>query len=340
MRRLTRLTISAILLTLSTVNLASTHSLKPMQIILKSGQTKTKNLPVIDINQDLKDELKTRLNTIESPHSSKHEKVDLTMNSVPVFDQGSHGSCATFALTASIDAERYQSDHISQLCVLQLQKSLNHTDSQRFPTLAWHGTMIEQVYGVIDKFGIVPKTNEATAQCGGLQEYPQMSPDEGQVMFLPYYMANAEILENITVKPLLLTEDAFTRNTDTQLILQDIKNALRQKKRVTIGVAFNPGFNSGFVGETSSPYDTWLLTPELKQKIISGNYQQLGFHAVVLYGFDDDAVVKNANGAVVNKGVFKLRNSWGPFFGDHGDGYVTYDYLQVMLTEAHIISST
>src|SRR5262245_37425480 len=43
-------------------------------------------------------------------------KIDLGMNRVPVLDQGRHGSCVTFAVTAALDAELGKGDYISQLC--------------------------------------------------------------------------------------------------------------------------------------------------------------------------------------------------------------------------------
>ena len=50
--------------------------------------------------------------------------VQLGMENVPVLNQGIHGSCVTFAVTAAIDAVIKKGDYISQLCPLQLGQYL------------------------------------------------------------------------------------------------------------------------------------------------------------------------------------------------------------------------
>ncbi|WBV63527.1 hypothetical protein PGH43_01250 [Legionella pneumophila 130b] len=54
-------------------------------------------------------------------------KVELGMNNVPVLNQGSFGTCVTFATTAAIDAALNKGDYISQLCQLQLGLYLEKT---------------------------------------------------------------------------------------------------------------------------------------------------------------------------------------------------------------------
>ena len=55
-------------------------------------------------------------------------KVQLGMANVPVLDQGIHGSCAVFAVTAALDAALKRGDHVSQLCLLQLGNYLEAED--------------------------------------------------------------------------------------------------------------------------------------------------------------------------------------------------------------------
>lgn len=314
---------------------SAADALTPIEIRL-SGHTTTKNLPVIQVDQAFKDVMQARLDNIKSI-KSQGEHLDLTMNNVPVFDQGMHGTCATFALTAAIDASLYHSDRMSQLCLLQLQRSLNQTNQTLFPTVAWEGTMVDRLYHLIVRYGYIPKTRENEAQCGGLSAYPNQSADTGSPMYLQFYSGFNDRIYQTGLDTLLSTQEAFSLNTDTHDVLQNIKTALKKKQRVVVGLAFDPSFNSGFVGKTKVPFDTWIITPSLKQKISSGDYEKIGFHAVVIYGYDDEAVVSDQDGQRINQGVFKLRNSWGEYFGDKGDGYVTYDYLQLMIAEAQAV---
>ena len=59
---------------------------------------------------------------------------------------------------------------------------------------------------------------------------------------------------------------------------------------------------------------------------------------MVLTGYDDKATAKDNNGKVY-RGLFTLRNSWGPQIGDHGDFYMSYDYIKYLIIEAQRIRS-
>jgi C1A family cysteine protease len=41
----------------------------------------------------------------------------------------------------------------------------------------------------------------------------------------------------------------------------------------------------------------------------------VGGHAICIVGYDD------------RKRLFKFENSWGPHWGDHGYGFVSYGYM-------------
>jgi C1A family cysteine protease len=51
----------------------------------------------------------------------------------------------------------------------------------------------------------------------------------------------------------------------------------------------------------------------------------VGGHAVLAIGYDDN--VRIVNGPVTTTGALLIRNSWGPGWGDHGYGYLPYDYV-------------
>ncbi len=50
-------------------------------------------------------------------------------------------------------------------------------------------------------------------------------------------------------------------------------------------------------------------------------------HAIVAVGYDDNKKIKNTLCNRTTKGAFLIRNSWGAGWGDHGYGWLPYDYL-------------
>ncbi len=68
----------------------------------------------------------------------------------------------------------------------------------------------------------------------------------------------------------------------------------------------------------------------LRAKTVS---PQWGYHDLIIYGYDDSAVVHSLNGKHYSTGVFFVRNSWGGL-PDNGVEYMTYKYFKTMAEEA------
>ncbi|WP_457593228.1 C1 family peptidase [Hydrogenimonas sp.] len=50
-------------------------------------------------------------------------------------------------------------------------------------------------------------------------------------------------------------------------------------------------------------------------------------HAIVAVGYDDNKKIKNTRCNKTTKGAFLIRNSWGAGWGDHGYGWLPYEYV-------------
>jgi C1A family cysteine protease len=53
----------------------------------------------------------------------------------------------------------------------------------------------------------------------------------------------------------------------------------------------------------------------------------LGGHAMLVVGYDDNMTITNTNSGGTSKGALLIRNSWGPSWGNHGYGFLPYDYV-------------
>jgi len=53
----------------------------------------------------------------------------------------------------------------------------------------------------------------------------------------------------------------------------------------------------------------------------------IGGHANLLVGYDDQMTITNTTNGATTTGAFITRNSWGTTWGDHGYGYLPYDYV-------------
>jgi C1A family cysteine protease len=53
----------------------------------------------------------------------------------------------------------------------------------------------------------------------------------------------------------------------------------------------------------------------------------IGGHAMLVVGYDDNMRITNQTSGASTIGALIVRNSWGPAWGDHGYGYLPYDYV-------------
>ncbi len=67
----------------------------------------------------------------------------------------------------------------------------------------------------------------------------------------------------------------------------------------------------------------------------------LGGHEVLIAGYDDGITIADPDRrGKSNHGAFIIRNSWGPYAGDHGDYYMSYDFFKVLAMDASALLSS
>ncbi len=271
------------------------------------------------ITQDLK-----KPKTYLQSSSFEPSTVQLNMNATPVLDQGMHGSCATFAVTAAIDALIGKGDYISQLCLLTLGQYLSNNAYQKS---GWDGSHNSTIIHQILTHGIINKTKQVNSSCAGLTEYPlrseEIPPNEMSVE--AFHQLSEEIphvnIYNFT-KILDLREYSRREKTPAERI-RLIKSAISNGDRVTIGVILTTLDGSGAYGKFNKNLDAWVVTPEV---ISAMHTHDFGGHAMVITGYDDKAIATDIHGNQ-HQGLFKLRNSWGTDAGDEGNFYMSYEYM-------------
>lgn len=230
------------------------------------------------------------------PFSQSPGAVDLGMVNVPVLDQGSEGTCVTFAATAAMDAVLKQGDFISQQCSLELDLALGqyYWSGARFPA---------QIIEPLKVFGLVEQGN-----CN------ETYPNPWGYITLWDYMSRA----SKTIDP-----KSISYKYKIWPSLNVVKSALNSGHRMVIAFAMSAltdsivtnGFDMNING-TKTSGGLWAC----EQPSSPTNYCTLlsAGHAVVVIGYDD------------TQQLLKIRNSWNTDVGDNGDYYMTYTYFNAM----------
>lgn len=317
---------------------SSAHA-KPLMTVMDSPDST--DMPVLihyQLNPAVESQLKWRstqtiqMDQVVSKDSLR--KIDLTMNQIPVLDQGRHGSCVTFAITAAIDAKLGQGDHISQLCSLALGK---HFEEKGYRPSGWHGAIGVTVLQQLTDFGYIPKSQERG--CGGLNHYPKTDRHQtGKAMPLnEFYIKSKRIDPAVEWSSIIATTDVYGHEYSLEKSVNEVKQVIQQGHRVTFGTLLDShrgrGGALGYFNSTHQP-DAWMMTTSIRDDL---NHNRIhSGHHMIIYGYDDDALVHDAQGHS-QQGVFMIRNSWGTESGYHGNYVMTYEHFALMMHEANKI---
>lgn len=265
--------------------------------------------------------------------------VSLGMNGVPVLDQGMHGTCATFANTAVVNAVLNKGDMISQLCQLELGAYLE--DQGSYMPSGWNGSYGPFVLDQMRRFGVVTKAVQEEKSCATVKEYPLTDyTNEGQAMPLSEYAEKSiDVSNKFYYLQMMDFSQRFMKqfnDTDSaEKVLQQTKKALNRGNRLSFGtfLVISEYCPAGACASFHAKHDTWALTKELELPPYT-----TGGHEMVITGYDDNAVAYDNQG-IAHKGLLTLRNSWGADVGDHGDFYMSYDYFKKFVGEVQEIGS-
>jgi C1A family cysteine protease len=251
--------------------------------------------------------------------------IQLGMNNIPVLDQGPHGTCVTFAVTAILDALIARGDYISQVCTLALNQYIS---THGYTQSSWGGALPKNVFSQIEMFGIVNKDNQKQYGCGGLTDYPTQSGDPNNEIAVDNFHEISENINNLADFDTSILVDAhqfFKQEISMSKIESDIKAALNKGDRLTIGTIVIPDSYIGIYGRSHTEHDTWVISSEIINYVRAE--KELAGHAMIITGYDDNAVAIDGNGKA-HKGLFTLRNSWGADAGDKGNYYMSYEYFR------------
>lgn len=262
-------------------------------------------------------------------------QVQLEMNGVPTLNQGSHGTCVTFAVTAAVDAVSGKGDYISQLCQLELGRYL---ENNSYTSSGWNGSWGRIILSQMDVFGFVPKAYQRANGCSGLTEYPLSGEDPTAEVSLSDYHQVSEAMSQYQIawSSIMEAYQVSSDQVDEDKILIEVKKTLNAGDRLTFGVLlldFNQGV-VGAVGTHNEKFDSWILTPEIASDM--NDQSEFAGHEMIITGYDDDAVAKDAQGRTY-RGLLTLRNSWGSNIGDKGNFYMSYDYFKALMLEVQRI---
>lgn len=261
--------------------------------------------------------------------------INLGMQGTPVLDQGMHGSCVTFATAGALDAILGAGDYVSELCSLELGSYLAIND--QIQVSGWDGSYGPWVLDQVMKYGIIPQNYQRLFGCAGVKEYPGASEsDTGHPMSVSEYVQHSiPVNKVISYESLLRDPESFSDKVNKEALMEKIKLELARGNRLTIGILVDVNVGSaGALGTNKASNDTWMLTPQIMQDFV--NNEIAAGHELVLIGYEDSVEVKDDKG-FTNKGLFRVRNSWGSQLGDNGDYYISYDYMKFLLLEAQAI---
>ena len=218
--------------------------------------------------------------------------VDLRQYCSPIENQGSLGSCTANAAAGLVEYfERRANGRFidaSRLFIYKATRDLLHWTGDT-------GAYLRSTMGALALFGVPPEE---------YWPYNIASFEVEPSSFLYSFAGNYKAIKYFRLDP---------TGTPPATLLTRIKMNLSKGLPPIYGfTVYNSISQAATTGKI--PY------PATTDRVIGG-------HANLVVGYDDHMTITNTNNGATTTGALITRNSWGTAWGDHGYGYLPYDYV-------------